>query len=367
MIHQSAEVHYTTEILNPDGTVAERRARKRNLILDGGLDMVANTVWASCFTHCAVGTGTRPTKRDSGSVTFSRSGSEVTSSASFFEAQDVGRRLKFDTGEEMRITAYTSTTAVTVDASGTLPAAEGTVWYTNEAGHEDEKQRTAAVQTGPGKTGTLLSGPTVTMQRTWLFPPESGPVTYREIGWAPGASGALFGRDLIPGVGDSLIAGQQYKVAVELSVTVGPYAARPSTSAEVQGLPVTFEEKLCNWGVAWVNEDNSIDTTLASTEPSSLVRFGLEQRSAFSNWNTAPTCFHHISGVNESYTPGSFRRRKSASWGPTQANDTWRQILLATPTSAFGLEIMSSAPWVKANTHILRVAVDIAWGRTLVN
>ena len=71
--HAAAAVLYKTAVLNPDGTVACSRDFKRNLILDQGLNMIATKLWTECFAYCAVGTGSTPTKRDSGSVTFTRS------------------------------------------------------------------------------------------------------------------------------------------------------------------------------------------------------------------------------------------------------------------------------------------------------
>lgn len=233
---QRAYVQYTREILE-NGRVVQSFAPKRNLLLDSGLDLVGVYGWVQCFKYCILGTGTTPTKRDSGNITFTRSGVRVTSSASFFVAADVNRILKMDTGEEMYIRAYVSGTQVDVDKSGALPASEGTVWYVEQTKLDTQ---TRAISVGSGLDhGTTYDGVTKTERhrRTFLGPVETGNVVYKEIGWSYASSSPapLLGRDLIPGGGDALVANQQYRVRVDLYITHGPMA------------PVDTPEMLAEW------------------------------------------------------------------------------------------------------------------------
>ena len=108
-LHSSASVTYETSILEHGFEIA-RRAPKKNLLLDSGLDgWAVRTFWDS-FSHCVLGDGTAPTKRDSGAITATIAGEVATASAGFFDPADVGRLLKLDSGQEVKIDGYTSAT-----------------------------------------------------------------------------------------------------------------------------------------------------------------------------------------------------------------------------------------------------------------
>src|SRR5690606_11548336 len=159
--------------------------------------------WAASFTSAVVGTGTDPVRRDSGAVTLSRAGTTVTASAGFFEAADVGRLLKMDTGEDMRVISFASSTSVEVDTSRPIAATPGTVWYVNQTALVSESKRSNTYSTDGGANGSTFLVDTWTHKRTFVFSAEAGPVVYREIGWSwTNTVGAnLFGRDLLAGAG----------------------------------------------------------------------------------------------------------------------------------------------------------------------
>ena len=259
-----ARVEFSTWAVDPDGTEHELSAG-HNLILDGGMDMFAVYPAAQLFRYCSIGEGTKPTSRDSGAITFSRAGSTVTASAGFFlsagsgEAGDVGRIIKWDTGERARISYVTDSTHVETVDTGTIASAAGTVWYVNETAHALERMRTLNVSTVPGSNLSTFSVDTWTHQRIFLF--DAAPSNYliKEIGWSPaGGSSALYGRALVPGGGDSLAAGQRYKVRVRNKITYSGAAAVNAFSSGTFSTAGTSQIEKCL--MAKVQTDGSSDT-----------------------------------------------------------------------------------------------------------
>jgi hypothetical protein len=388
-LRQSAFVRYSTHVLNPDGSFARRGQWKRNLILDGGLDGIAVRAWAESFTYAAIGTGTNPVKRDSGSTTFSRSGDTVTASASFFESADVGRLLKVDSGEEMYITAYGSGTSVTVNASGTLAASEGTVYYVNRTALQTEAKRTKSCRTNSGDNGSTWSSAnkTWTHQRSFIFSAESGPVTYREIGWSWGSgSTALFGMDLIPGGGDSLVAGQQYLVIVQLVVAYSP--ATPTTAPDVgsggwnTSGQISLGDVRQALAISYVDANGNANGGGGTGLEPSVAGFG-----AYSNFSlftngayTLPEATNGavsvpagiMSSANnyacDAYTSGTFTRTKSVKFGVSEAYaNHWGACIYNGYAPTVLLVVKFTAAQAKANTHTLEIRFRFSWGRTLVN
>lgn len=377
---QAAEVRYRPAIINADGSVAKLGSWKRNLLLDTGLDGIALRSWADAFTHCVIGTGTAPTKRDSGAITFSLSGSTVTASASFFEAADVGRLLKFDTGEEMYVTGFTDSQTVAVGATGTLAASEGTVWYVNATGHQTETKRSASYATDVGANGSSYLAGVYTHKRTFVFSAEVATITYREIGWSHTASagGNLLGRDLIPGAGDTLVSGQQYRVEVQLSVTYSP------ASPQVVGAVITGwtqagsqqVEAICARLVGADGNTANPSTGSSSIDPATGNAKNIYVSTVSTALNPAGTANFIPSGGTSAnkaatigaYTSGTFSRTYSVTFATTEANFAIRSLWLA-PSSVAGsfFRVLLDAAETKASTHTLTLTFRLSWGRVLQN
>jgi hypothetical protein len=375
---QLAGITYESTVLNADGSVAYRRAPKRNLLLDSGLNNLATLFsWASSFTNAVLGTGTTPVKRDSGIITFTRSGNVVTASAGFFETQDVGRLLKFDSGEEMYVTVFTSATQVTVNTSGTLAASEGTVWYVNVTGHQAEVKRSNTYANDSGDNGTSWNGVTgvVSMWRTFIFTAEAAPITYREIGWSHTATAGanLFGRDLIAGGGDSLIAGQQYKVKVQLDITIAPLTEQ-TLPALVTGWP-TGTAKSRIEGVAL----NTVATS-GNNSGSNILEpfFAGEVSVGTSTAVLTPPVLGPSSivsgGINslvltaDAYSAGSFTRTYRGTFSLVQANSTALRCVQLIQTGTGGcLRILFDSNQTKTSSQTLTLIIRKSWGRVLIN
>jgi len=389
-------VEYQTQIINADGTIAKSNKPKHNLILDAGMDLVATLPFADLFTHCVLGTGTKPVVRDSGAITFDFDGTvTVTASAGFFEAQDNGRIIKFDSGEEFRITAYVSATELTVSnplSIGAITGESGAIHYVNEITHQTETKRSNTYSTETGDNGTSFAVDTITFKRTFLFTAEVAPITYREIGWSnSGTAGAqLFGRDLIPGIGDSLAAGQQYKVVVRLKVKLSP--TTPATVSDVgnNGFNTAgtaafqylwFQTNVASGGSSFVQvvengakvqnaQNRSLDPALTTQLFVSTTQITLIGATDGSTRMDIPASPAAINLSNSAYTPGSYTRNKSTTFSVSQFNGNIGSLVLVG-----GGDGSKQRSWVirfdsvqsKASTHTLGLTFRFSWGRTLNN
>ncbi len=167
-----------------NGVVVKDYGWEDNLITDLGMDNIASNEICTLFEDCSAGTGTTAQKVDSGATTASKSGTTVTSSASFFASGDVGKLIKWDSGEEHRITSFTSATEVEVAASGTISADQFTMWDVSLTALTTFTKDHSAYLTGAGNCGTTRSGSVITHRRTFDFSAEGGSITYNELGVA---------------------------------------------------------------------------------------------------------------------------------------------------------------------------------------
>jgi hypothetical protein len=221
-MHASASIVYQCAVV--DGPLVVRSfPPRRNLILDAGLDNCAGWFWGDMTKEVYMGIGTLPTKRDSGTITFTRAGGVITASAGFFDSSDVGRILKWDTGEEVYITGFSgSSTSVTCASGPSIPAAPGTIWYVNRSGLVEQ---VGVFTTIAGAGDTNFNGSTIgpnqtTMKRTLISGVQGAPVTITELGWGRqyGAGARIFGIDTLA-VPIALGVGQQLRVTISLTVT----------------------------------------------------------------------------------------------------------------------------------------------------
>jgi len=367
------------------GRTVKRGQEKTNLLFDAGLDRLgAASRWPDLFAYFVLGDGTTPTRRDSGVITFSRSGNVVTSSANFFEAGDAGRLLKFDSGEEMYVTAYNSGTSVNVSVLGALSAAEGTIYYVNRTSLGNELKRTSTLTADSGDHGWSWNGTTgiLSTWKTMLFSAEVGTVTYREIGWSHAAAGAslINGAALIAGGGDVLVADQQYKVRVQLDRLVSPRTpsavSTPDIIAQWTG---TAEEQLEIVALSVWSTTGSIGNVTnqgsSGLEPTTGLNIRLDSTSAALN-SPSTSGFTPSGSVNlgsmdmtaASYVSGSFYRNYSAVFSPSSGNSTAiRSIRVGGPTADPHFRLLMDGPQTKTSAQKLTLNVLKSWGRVLVN
>lgn len=241
---------------------------KNNFIFDWGLDQVAATTWANCFTYCRV--GTIPT------------GSLQTSS---------GRNAlgQYSLQQE---TAQSNTYF-----TGLLPSPFSF----------------------SGCGSSTISGSGVLMRRTFDFNPEAGNVMYTEIGWSPNQNGNLFSRVIATSgglTGVTVLEGQSIRVIYELEVFVGP-------SGQINASPITGWNSSGTMGIQLfglsatnaVGGSTFFDSALGSNEPSLGARaFLSDNASALAPLGTAvnrtsANVYQDDTSIF-SYTNGSYTRRK---------------------------------------------------------
>jgi hypothetical protein len=215
---------------HPDeGKVVSETDFAPNLILENGMNKIATTAICNLFLYCAVGSGSTPTQDSSGAITATATGTAVTSGTAIFAAGDVGKLLRFATGEKSIITAYTDSTHVTVATAMEVAAATlFTMYRIAQTGLDTEVARTGTYLTGAGNCGSTLAGAVNTHQRTFDFPIEASDQTYNEVGFSDlSAAGAnLNMRGIFAGAPVSVLTGQQLRVIYFVLVTVSPISPR---------------------------------------------------------------------------------------------------------------------------------------------
>ena len=374
---------YKVQVVDSAGRVIEDRPWKNNLVLDQGLNQLCNGTasLASCFTSCAVGTGTTPTYVDSGAITVNILAGTATASAGIFTAGMVGELLVTDDGKEQYITAFSSSTSVSVSGSNSAVAQLFTVWAVDQTGLATEVKRTNTYLTGSGNCGTTSNVGTGvrTLKRTFDFSAEVSPQNYTELGWSytNTAGSNLFSRVLITGGTVSVLASQQLRVVYELSILVTPNTARAET-APITGWPVspatnTDGDYLANsdgFGSDSGNPLSTVSTSGASggaafLEPSVYAFVRLCSGStmpAFGSGYTQGAQNQMTSGAFASYTSGSFYRDFTATWIAASADRTdIRGISFGSEGGGTMAVFIFDQSQTKDDEHLL----EITWRRSV--
>lgn len=383
-LSQSVKINYRRAAVNPDGSVVwfNNGDWDHNLVLDSGLNEVAARVWCELFNYGVVGTGTNPVDRDSGATTFTVSAGTVTASAGFFEAGDTGRLLRLDT-EEAGYLTYVSPTSATWSGPATVAVGQlGTIYYVNRTALQTETKRTNTYRTSAGDNSSTWNGTSGdwTYQRTYIFTTESGNVTYREIGWSWGSTGtALFGIDILPGAGDSLVSGQQYLIQVQVVLRLSPIVSTTSPNIGTGGWNTEGDCSLndINTAGAAAMFSSILSTGATSTglngtplEPSythgSNGRIGactanFTLVTATTSGVTPPTNVAAVWG-NSAYVAGTFTRTKGRTFGINEANVAHYGCFIG-HQNAMGFTVKYDTPQTKTAVYTLALSFRFTWGR----
>ena len=363
----------------------EMPAFTRNLLLDVGLDFVASAPISALFTYLALGTGTKPTKRDSGEITVSRAGTVVTASSGYFEEADVGRLVKLDSGPEFYVAAFTSATIVTAATAGDDAPSQAMVWYVNETGHEAEFLRFAKYSNAAGDCGSTWSAGAWTHKRTFLSDPFAVGKLVKEVSWTYAEGANLYGRALVPGGGDYVSPGQQYNVVVEHVSSWGPAAAQVQPDIGNNGFSTAGQFALEYVPECPVSSNGGYDPDWSYMGDLQCFACGggkLELRIGTSDAALTPLAgggsvvtlgsLADVGGVKlgqQAYVAGS----RVNSWRGTlavgQANSAAiRSITLGCPGTGFRIgRVLLDAPQTKDSLHTLTVGFKVGWDRVLVN
>lgn len=228
-----------------------------NLLLDQGMDKINNTKICDLFLFAVAGTGNTPTEDDSGAITASTVGTTCTASAPIFAGGDVGKLLRFDTGEKAYITAFTSNLIVTLSATLGVTTQQFSMHRVAQTGLATETKRTNSYVSGSSNCFSSRSGSTITHQRTYDFTVEVGSVNYAEIGFSHTVTVAsnLNSRALFAGGAVTVLAGQNLRVIYQFLVTLSPTTPFDKTPT-ITGWPSLQQAVTC---------DNTTDLITLST------------------------------------------------------------------------------------------------------
>ena len=389
-----------------DGKVIEDRPFEKNLIMDLGMDNIASNEICDLFLSCSSGTGTTAQKVDSGATTASRLGNTVTSSASFFGSGDVGKLIKWDSGEEARITVYNSGTSVTVDTSGTIGSGAFTMWNVALTSLASYHADYSSYLTGSGNCGTSRSGSTLTHRRTFDFPAEAGSVAIEELSVAAAGGGSnIFSRILLSST-VNLTIGQQLRVIYELDVTLSPTTLTANTPSAT-GWPVAPATGVDGDEMWQAVQMSAVDTSTGATVTTGTELAGGESGAGASmdpftstsgtlgSWafissdatahNTFPSAGPDRSSnavekelAHDAYSNGTFTRTRSCTFAVGEANRTdWRSVGVGNKNSTAGyrpyqgahqgLVFIFDEEQTKENTHTLTLTFRWTWSQTLTN
>lgn len=218
----------------------------KNLVLNTGLNAMALNASngisckpAALTSVVLIGdnatAGGTPTSFPSTPTTISQAAFTATASAPFFTAAMVGMLLKYGSGgggAEYYITAFTSSTVVTVDTSATVAASVVTVWNVSQTTLNNFLFQSSTYQTNAGDNQTTYTADTVTFKRTVTFTPQVSAYNVNEIGYAPNTTGGhiVAGR-IVLGSTDVVGPTNYYVIIISLALTVSP--AAPSAVVNV--------------------------------------------------------------------------------------------------------------------------------------
>lgn len=355
---------------------------RNNLIQDCGLDLVATTVWCNCFDTVLFGDAISPVpvRRNSGAITVAQAANTLTASGNFFVSSDVGRLWKFDSGNEVYITAFTDAEHVTVSGpSASVSASPGTVWYVNETALSSLYSASATYGPGGADNGTTAVGNVVTHKRSFVGNAVSGPVTLTEIGFNnSGSNTNVFDRDIITG-GVSLITGDQPFAVAELIQTWTPNsstaAGNVGTGFDSSGNIIISGLQFNNGiGMSFVQANGSTGGASAYLEPSiSNIGFGVLNSSfsfpAFSNGD-GPDFTAYLLGQaatfnNGAYSSGDFHRDLTIGFGTPDGNGTIGGFAIRTDSAIITYQF--TTPFIKNTSQIMNFVIRRSWQRILAN
>lgn len=214
------------------GELVCRSEWQKNLFLDAGINAFANKAGGigamapAEFSRCMAGSGTNANSFASGAITFTQVGNTLTASSAFFTAAMVNAVFKYGTGGsgvELYITAFTSSTIVTV--SGALTVATptvGTVWMVQQTALQTQVMFTDTFDTTAGNCQTTFATNTVTHQKVFKFAVQGGTVNINEVGWGQGNSSTLLGGRAVLGSTDVVPVTNFYVVQLQIIITYTP-------------------------------------------------------------------------------------------------------------------------------------------------
>jgi len=362
-----------------------------NLITDQGLDGLATvnsisdsfgTVGTSrgnnpgIRTYLGLFTGSLNVKRPSGSITLAQSGTTVTASAAFFQSGDVGSEIVWDNATRAKITAFTSATSVNVADSKAVSAAPAMVYAVGVTSVPSE------VQNGNSDGGFTGSATTYTSGNDLVY--ECTIPTVITLNNNQNLTGFRFGPSttnsahIIENFRDvsgnpitvSILAGKKVRVDHKLQLRIASVAQPANINLLdydaannlINTIPLTAQYK-----ARWPSPNIGLFTSpLNPAGNFGNVSLAANTETLDSiNW-TRVNCSLQL----DSYTLGSFQRKKIITVAESDGNGTWIGFSLeyggGTMGNFSGVRTIVTPGFTKNNTQQMTFTFQLSWGREYV-
>jgi hypothetical protein len=426
-VGQSLSGRYKVMVVDKDENIVyEQKDWAKNLILNQGMEALTSLTYQGVMGIAFNGSGVRPNYIYAGASTGSLASSTVTltpsanpgdglqsfvaASSGYSAAASVGDMIKFDNGNEYRITNVGGATTLTVTPTGTEASVQSfTLWKTSQVGLQSPVHVAGSGGasggspaygsswfTGTGYCGTQTTIENVTGQRrTWDFAYETSSVTFTEVGvgWPANGNTAnptftqanVFSRVVLPNT-LSLTSGQKMRLIYELDVAFLPY------TASTGGFPMTAS--ITNWPVSPATDTGARYNTQyfliqeintngnASTAGNSVLEpastpycFVSTYSSSVLNASGAGTnrqgSYHDYVGIEsqDPYTPLSFTRYKNYTFPTTTVSSNIRCMGLGytqgNPATGNAFVVQFNQNQTKTNVQTLSLTWIYTWGRVL--
>jgi len=233
---------FKTQVIQ-NGKVVRDNPWAGNQITDNGLNLLSTNLICELFESCHVGTGIPVLKESGGTVRLSQElGTyNVVASVPFFDGTDHGNsRIKWDSGEEAKITAVPDNTGFNATTNIDQEVAEGqfSLHYVNvDTITTHDKIHSSYASTG---NGTTLSGNVLTFARAYDFAAETGNKIITEIGLNEfqAAGQNLFARHKLE-KSVTLVSGQSIRVLYELKLTLNQITPETRAMSSIGYIPRT--------------------------------------------------------------------------------------------------------------------------------
>ena len=370
------EGKYRYRVIDTDGKKLPWSEYQKNLVLDSGLDYIGTHRFIyQVYDYLQWGTGSAPVRRDSSPITFSQVGNQVTASAPFFSAGDVGALLKYGTGSagaEKYILGVTSNVLATVSDAIAAGPVVGTIWFVAQtaldtyAGESNSIQSQSTTFTNPSGTGVFTSKMDI------LSAAFGAAITVTELGWNhTGQADPLYSRVLLPGGGQFVNVGQKIEVEYDqiMSCTPGTPTAVGDTSG---GIWDTAGTACWQGGLAIQNLSGTGQNILDpghTPDCEAAVATWAQQDMNVTDLTNVPTRIVEASHAQAAYVNGHFYVSSTHFFDVSTANGTWYGVFWCGNGYYLSqnFSIKFTTPIVKDNTFTLTFTLVRSWGRQLTN
>ena len=352
-----------------------------NVVTNGGMNAVFDgTDLYHMTSYISIGNGSIDTEIDSGAITASQSADSVSSSAEVFLSDMVGHTIKWDTGEEAMITAYTSTQSVTVTPSQTVASGQFTIHCT---GLTDLDHYVAQVTPS---TGYVAYDTGIIRQVTTARFTGLSADTYTELAYGPNTTLRFGILNLTGGItideGDEILIKLTREFALDETIKSAVLKAVDSYGVEttVANVSTQIAGILQTDGTGGIGkcyfgrgEYNTSEYSLyASQYYVATVNPSLPGTIVRGSWNVSKTNVFNASKSLSTYVSNSFER--TATWIlPTSATGTFYGLSINSASYVGGTAkhteyaFVFDTPYVKNNQHNFKIQMTFSLPRVLVN